>query len=60
MKVGDKVKVTVPWEFGFLQTEKEGTIVEIYSNGLCKVKISLKHGGYKIVTGCLSDCTLIE
>ena len=55
-QVGDKVKVNVPWEFGFRMIEKEGTIKEIYSNGLCKVEIPLKYGGYRVVRGSLKDC----
>lgn len=58
MKIGDKVKVSVPWQFGFQPVEKEGYLEEILSNGLCKVKIPLTYGGYRIVTGCLKDCTL--
>lgn len=60
MKIGDKVKVSVPWEFGFGLVKKEGVIQEIYTSGFCKVKISLEYGGYKIVKGYLKDCELIE
>lgn len=59
MKVGDRVKVSVPWEFGFKLIKKEGVIQEIYQSGLCKVKISLEYGGHKIVKGYLKDCELI-
>lgn len=60
MKVGDKVKVNVPWEFGFRLVEKEGVIQEIYPSGFCKVKIPLEYGGYRIVKGYLKDCKLIK
>lgn len=60
MNIGDKVRVTVPWKFGFKPIEKEGIIKEIYSNGLCKVEIPLEYGGYRIARGCLKDCELIR
>ena len=56
MKVGDKTKVILPWKFGFKPVEKTGIIEEIYSNGMCKVKVSLEHGGYRTVKGNIKDC----
>ena len=58
MKVGDKTKVILPWKFGFKPVEKTGIIEEIYSNGMCKVKVLLEHGGYRNVKGnrILSRC----
>ena len=56
MKVGDKTKVILPWKFGFKPVEKIGIIEEIYSNGMCKVKVSLEHGGYRTVKGNIKDC----
>ena len=56
MRVGDKVRVSVLWGFGYRPVERTGTILDIYTNGLCKVKIELEHGGHRIVRGYLSDC----
>ena len=60
MNVGDKVKVSVLWGFGFRPIEKEGIIHEVYPSGYCKVKIPLEYGVYRIVMGCLKDCELIK
>lgn len=57
MKVGDKVKVSVLWGYGYRPVEREGTIKEIYSSGFCKVVIPLEYGGYRIIKGYLKDCT---
>lgn len=56
MKIGDTVSVVLPWKLGYRPCEKEGTIVALYANGICKVKVSLNHGGYKTVTGYVKDC----
>lgn len=56
MKIGDKVMVSLLWKFNFKPIEKTGVIEEIYSNGMCKVKILLKYGGYRTVRGCIKDC----
>lgn len=51
MGIGDKVKVTLHWKFGFKPVEKTGIVEEIYSNGICKVKVLLEHGGCRTVRG---------
>ena len=60
MKIGDKVKVSLLWKFGFEPVEKTGIIEEIYSNGMCKVKVLLEHVGYRIVKGNIKDCVPIK
>ena len=60
MEIGDKVKVILPWKFGFNPVEKTGIIEEIYSNGMCKVKVPLEHDGYRTVKGNIKDCVPIE
>ena len=60
MKVGDKVKVSLRWKFGFKPVKKTGIIKEIYSNGMCKVNVSLEHGGYRTVIGNIKDCVPID
>lgn len=60
MNIGDKVKVTLPWKFGFKPVEKTGIIEEIYSNGMCKVKVLLEYGGCRIVIGHIKHCVPIK
>ena len=60
MNIGDKVRVTLPWKFGYNPVEETGFIEEIYSNGICKVKVLLEYGGYRTAIGCIKDCIPIK
>ena len=56
MRVGDKVRIFMQYQ----KSEAIGIISEIYPNEMCKVKISLKYGGYKTIFGYLKHCKLVE
>ena len=60
MTVGDKVKIFIYKGCRYQIKEVEGTVEEIYSNGICKVKVPLKPGGFKTFKGCIKDIVPIE
>ena len=60
MTVGDKVKIHIYKGFRYQIKEVEGIVEEICSNGICKVKVLLKYGGFKIFKGCIKDIAPIE
>lgn len=59
MKIGDKVLVTITEGFPYKTTEKHGEVIKVYGD-MCKVRIPLVHGGYRVVFGYQKDIKHIE